>query len=247
MSTKAMAKGRKLRFGDVMGITVGGVPAFSSDYDSADDSTYRSRKDYVSFSADGTYCGFKYQCVEFARRWLISVYQITFPDVHMAYEIFELPCFHRVVPKSAAAGSDASDALGPSVPVLRCPNDVSAALPSTGAVIMWKSGGFFRFTGHVAIVTESSEDAPARAGAPSSTGWIRVAEQNVYDASWDGRDHSRELRAERLPSGGWRIHDNHSCTHVLGWLVPVLQEPVALVAAAGSSALSGSTVGAPHI
>lgn len=233
-----------LPFGSILGVAPGGVPAYSSDYNNVDMTLFPRRSSYMG-QYEGVYTGYRFQCVEYARRWLVAVHGITFPDVGMAYEIFDLPYFHnvrngeRVAVKSVRNGSSNS----------------WKERPFLGSLLIWHEGGYFRWTGHVAVITEVTDT------------YIRVAEQNVYDAHWEGRDYSRELRVsegpggeseedeeeevvagpnppptaavaptgddqqpagDTLPSPGpsrkrFYIHDNHRRTHVLGWVTP---EPV---------------------
>lgn len=74
-------------FGTLLGYAPGGVAIYSSDYDSLenldqmDDAAFRH---YL----DKEYMGYKWQCVEFARRFLYLNYGTVFTDVRMAYDIF---------------------------------------------------------------------------------------------------------------------------------------------------------------
>ena len=68
------------RFGTLLGIAPGGVPAYSSDYETADDAALPDRHAYRSY-VDGIYMGYKWQCVEFARRWLYVNRGWIFDDV----------------------------------------------------------------------------------------------------------------------------------------------------------------------
>ena len=81
-----------------MGYALGGIPSYSSDYDTADRSVYSSRLHFCH-KVGKLYYGPRYQCVEFARRWLIHVAGITFSEVGMAYEIFDMPHTIRVKDK----------------------------------------------------------------------------------------------------------------------------------------------------
>ncbi len=75
-------------FGTLLGIADGGVCSYSSDYETANDTEYPNRSAYRSYY-DGIYMGYKWQCVEFARRWLYVNKGYIFNDVSMAYEIFK--------------------------------------------------------------------------------------------------------------------------------------------------------------
>lgn len=173
-------------FGAILGVARPGVPAYSSDYDS---DVKRTRG--WGFAL-GVYTGYKYQCVEYARRWLVMARGQTFADVGMAYEIFELPYFIRLKDQQR-------------IPVTATRNGTVGEKPRHGSVIMWKASGFFRGTGHVAIVTDATDE------------WVRVAEQNVTDTLWDS-DYGRQLPVEIGPNGEYTIKEEISNTHVLGWL-----------------------------
>ena len=43
------------------------------------------------------YCGHFFQCVQGARFFLLKTYGLTFSDVKMAHQIFDMKSFHRVV------------------------------------------------------------------------------------------------------------------------------------------------------
>jgi hypothetical protein len=123
------------------------VPCYSSDYDSAD-----RRVDYDSQSAEGVFYGYKWQCVEFARRWLVLNKRVTFQSIPMAYHIFQLPNVIRL-----------SD--GQRLPMIGHLNG-STTHPMAGDVLIWSAGGNkIGRTGHVAIITAASSE------------WVRVAEQ----------------------------------------------------------------------
>ena len=82
-------------FGSILGYAPGGVPSYSSDYDSADEKEFSDRHAYRSF-VDGVFMGMKWQCVEFARRWLYLTNGYVFDDIAMAYDIFRLRTVRRI-------------------------------------------------------------------------------------------------------------------------------------------------------
>jgi len=67
-------------FGTLLGTAPGGVAAYSSDYDSADERLLPNRSAFRSYR-DGIYMGYKWQCVEFARRWMYLNKGWIFDDV----------------------------------------------------------------------------------------------------------------------------------------------------------------------
>ena len=130
------------------------VPCYSSDYDSAD-----RHVDYDSQSAEGVFFGYKWQCVEFARRWLVLNKKVTFQSIPMAYHIFQLPNVIRL-----------SD--GQRLPMIGHLNG-STTHPMAGDVLIWSAGGNkIGRTGHVAIITAASSE------------WVRVAEQVQCCDEW---------------------------------------------------------------
>ena len=181
------------RFGTVIGTAPGGVPVYSSDYESADDDELPTRQAYRSY-VDDIYMGHKWQCVEFARRWLYANYGYIFDDVAMAYDIFRL--------------TSVRDIHGNRLLPLRSFRNGSQRRPEPGCLLIWDEGGEFETTGHVAVVTEVTD------------GYVRVAEQNVGNSAWpDGRDYSREIRAETTPDGNYWLECSFGDATILGWVI----------------------------
>jgi glutathionylspermidine amidase/synthetase len=191
MTTQANNQPEK--FGTVLGMAPGNVPVFSSDYRSADESEFPDRRSYRSF-VDGVYMGQKWQCVEFARRWLYLTYGYVFADVSMAYDIFRLSSVKKVADEAE-------------LPLFAFRNG-SKRRPEAGCMLIWDDGGIFSTTGHVAIVTEVTE-----------TG-VRVAEQNLLHHKWpDGRSFSREIAASVSADGEYRLECTFGDAIVLGWVL----------------------------
>jgi len=181
------------KFGTLLGHAPGGVAIYSSHYPSAEAEEYPDRDAYRSF-LDGVYMGYKWQCVEFARRWLYVNHGVVFDDVAMAYDIFSLRHVVRV----------ADDEL---LPLHSFPNG-SPRAPEPGCMLIWKEGGEFEVTGHVAIVTEVLADR------------IRFAEQNVEHSKLPpGQGWSRELELRRTVDGAYWIDAHYPDSHILGWVI----------------------------
>ncbi|ACY85524.1 bifunctional glutathionylspermidine [Edwardsiella piscicida] len=83
-------------FGTLLGYAPGGVAIYSSDYSTLDPRVYPDEASLRSY-IDDEYMGHKWQCVEFARRFLFLNYGVVFTDVGMAYEIFSLRFLRQVV------------------------------------------------------------------------------------------------------------------------------------------------------
>ena len=180
-------------FGTLLGRAPGEVPAYSSDYNNIDQKEYPRRHSFHSY-LDGIYMGYKWQCVEFARRWLYLNKGLVFDNVAIAEDIFELKHFRKV-----------SD--GELVPVFSFKSG-STRWPETGGLLIWEQEGEFEDTGHVAIVTEVSKS------------YIRIAEQNLTHTEWPkGQNYSRELKAQVDEDGGYWIESQFAGASIKGWVL----------------------------
>lgn len=190
---KAPAEDGPAPFGTLLGFAPGGVEVYSSDYDSADERLLPNRSAYRNY-VDGLYMGYKWQCVEFARRWMYINRGWIFDDVAMAYEIFRLRSIRDVN----------SNRLLP----LQAFRNGSKRHPEPGCLMVWSEGGEFERTGHVAIVTDVFPDR------------VCLAEQNVGHRVWPaGQHYSREIPARITDDGGYWLRCSFGDASVLGWLI----------------------------
>ena len=181
------------RFGEVLGTAPGSVPVYSCDYNSADDKALPDRHAYRSY-VDGIYMGHKWQCVEFARRWLYLNRSQIFDDVGMAYEIFELRSLRDLKTNQRLP--------------LKSFRNGSRRHPEPGCLLVWDEGGEFERTGHVAVVTEVHPHC------------IRFVEQNVDNRPWpQGRNYSREIKARTTPTGEYWLECSFGDATILGWVI----------------------------
>lgn len=119
-------------FGTLLGYAPGGVAIYSSDYSSLDPQEYEDDAVFRSY-IDDEYMGHKWQCVEFARRFLFLNYGVVFTDVGMAWEIFSLRFLREVVNDNILS-------------LQAFPNG-SPRAPVAGALLIWDKGGEFKDTG----------------------------------------------------------------------------------------------------
>merc|ERR1711907_383368 len=184
-------------FGAVLGLAPGGVPAYSCDYDTWH--IPREQREWRNYH-EGIFTGAKWQCVEFARRWLLLNKGYTFSDVPMAYHIMGLR--HVTVQYGTSKGQE--------LPLWPCRNG-GTIKPEVGSMLIWDSS--YDQTGHVAIVTEVASN------------YVRVAEQNFEDWKWEaGTDYARELPATLDGEGGYTVHDEFK---ILGWMIQSDADPSA--------------------
>ncbi|MCX6991099.1 MAG: CHAP domain-containing protein [Chlamydiae bacterium] len=125
--------------------------------------------------------GLKWQCVEYARRWLIENKGITFAPVKYAYQIWDLHYGTQVETNAE-------------VPLLKCKNKISKTAPEVGDLLIYSDA--FAITGHVSVIVGV---------APNS---VTIGEQNYFNAPWDGGNYSRRLLLDKSPDGTYRIFDD---------------------------------------
>ena len=83
------------KFGAILGVAPGNVPVYSSDYKTVDTKEIPNRAAFKNY-IDGIFMGHKWQCVEFARRWLYLNMGCVFVDIAMAYDIFTLAEYQEI-------------------------------------------------------------------------------------------------------------------------------------------------------
>lgn len=190
----------------------------------------------------GIYLGHMFQCVMASRFWLVKTYGLTFQDVSMAYDIFELEHFYRIL----HVGETSKQHKMEKVKVLKVRNDGKTPKADTengvdvletglykkplpGNILIWEEGGFFKHTGHVAVITdvvEKSESVTVNqfiaAGVEvkrTCNFGVRVWEQNFNDEYWQGRSYSRELPAYvDETTGAFVIVEPIWKSRVKGWM-----------------------------
>ena len=102
---------------------------------------------------EGMRYGIKYECVEYARRYYMHVFGVTFKDVDNAIDLFQLSTMKDIETNKR-------------IPVKSIRN-TSYELPEPGDLIIWKADGPYEITGHVAVAV--------RVISPTT---VQVAEQN---------------------------------------------------------------------
>ena len=126
-----------------------------------------NKNNYVNnIYVNNIYTGLKWQCVEFARRYLIINYNITFNSIDNAYNIFDLPYFISLKNNMI-------------IPIRKYVNG-SKTPPMKDSLLIWNR--YYKNTGHVAIITNIDNTT------------ITIAEQNYNNNSWNGNNYSRKLK-----------------------------------------------------
>lgn len=155
-----------IRFGSPIGITRENVVAFSNDYDTIDIKKFGTKNFYR-----GIFTGSKYECVEFVRRWLVIVCNITFEEINSAVDIWKLSNFYI------------ADNQNLKIKISKLNNNfLSINDLSFGDIIVWNKKGNFNLYGHVAVIVGLND------------GEILIAEQNTHNKSWGNNFYSRKLK-----------------------------------------------------
>ena len=171
---------------EVQGFAPGGIPAFSNGSDTTFTNQVNQRGEL--------FLGFQWQCVEFARRWLLERKGLLLPEVHFAAHIAYLTEVHQ-----------ASD-LTP-VPITVHING-SAVRPLPDTLIVYPSHRE-NFVGHVGVITEVGAD------------FVSVADQNRLFHSWGDKPYSARYPLLFDPENGNYTIDDPECKCVAWIAFPV--------------------------
>jgi len=163
--------GCKSPYGKVLGRSPRGIEAYSN-----------CKSDCVIFEPNmwnGTYTGIKWQCVEYARRWLLVNTGAVYGDVEIASDIWD-----RI---------DHLTDLKTKKPIpLETHLNGSTQAPEVGDLLIYAKA--FNGTGHVAVVT----------GIDINSGIVEVSEQNFNNESWPA-DYARKIMLIRKGGNYWLL------------------------------------------
>ena len=158
----------KSDYGVELGASPANIPAYSN-----------CSSDCVVFEPNhlnDVYTGIKWQCVEYARRWLLHEFGVVFGDVDIAADIWAL--------------------LEVSNPTSR--KNLNFVSIVNGATTMLQRGDLLIYgkeylgTGHVAVVVAINEEQKT----------LRVAEQNYSNTPWQGK-FAREISYTKINDRIW--------------------------------------------
>ncbi|CAO5681220.1 MAG: Bifunctional glutathionylspermidine synthetase/amidase [Holosporales bacterium] len=137
------------------------------------------------------YCGLKWQCVEFARRWMIIHMGLTFSTVNYAYEIWQ----------QRHALSLKDDSL---YPFTHCENGKSLLPPKKGDLLIYDTE-YAEETGHVAVVADVKGEK------------LFIAEQNSENQRWvDQYSRILDLKSYETPGNIQRFCIDE--VGLIGWM-----------------------------
>jgi glutathionylspermidine amidase/synthetase len=193
---KLVLNNKIIPFGQPIGIDSNNIIAYSSDEKT---NSHKKKYSYLKIKTldhiiKKIFCGIKFQCVEYARRWLILVKNITFEQIDMAYMLFtsEIICFRNIWTKQY-------------IPYTKCPNGSSIS-PKSGSILLWDQAENY-LTGHVAIILNIDED------------YIYIGEQNWKDIKWSN-NYSRKISIKKISNQIWLDDSDTNSFNlkILGWI-----------------------------
>lgn len=122
--------------------------------------------DNPNYLYDKIYTGIQWQCIEYVRRWYILVFQLTFPSVKYAIDLWNIEYVYHPITKKQFRFYSIQNG--------------SNTEPNVGDIIIFKQTKFYPY-GHVAIVSRVTKDA------------VYLAEQNMSTQRWVGK-YSRKIK-----------------------------------------------------
>ncbi|MGD2053656.1 MAG: CHAP domain-containing protein [Gammaproteobacteria bacterium] len=158
-------------YGKVLGAAAGDVEAYSN--------CRPECKSYVPNKWKGTFTGVKWQCVEYARRWLLINKGAVYGEVDTAADIWNKVDHLTHVATRTKLPLEAH-VNGAKIP------------PQPGDLLVYARA--FYDTGHVAVVTHVDYE----------NGVIEVAEQNYNNQPWAG-DHARTIEFVKQGNSYWLL------------------------------------------
>ncbi|QMU61320.1 MAG: CHAP domain-containing protein [Gammaproteobacteria bacterium] len=160
----------KTRYGSEIGKSPAGVSAYSN-----------CNSNCVIFEPNhrnDVYTGIKWQCVEYARRWLLSEQSVVFGDVDIAADIWGMQQVNNPFSKQVLSFDSIVNG--------------AAELPQRGDLLIY--GKDYLGTGHVAVVVAIDEKLHT----------IKIAEQNFSNTKWQA-EYAREIAYTKSENRIWLL------------------------------------------
>lgn len=174
-SSASHAARKNVPFGEIQGYAPGDIPAYSNKHDH-----FFSGERHV---INDVFMGFKYQCVEFARRWLFFRKGLLLDNIGMASQLIDL--------------KEVKDAKTAQPVRVVAVNNNGTVKPTEDTLLIFPQSPASPW-GHVAVITHVEEDC------------VFVADQNYHFAPWTSDKGLRLSLLHDTNKGTWRIADDSS-------------------------------------
>lgn len=158
-------------------------------YSNLDDNYFSGEKNFFA----GVYMGYKYQCVEYSRRYMMVTQGCIFGQCGPAYQLYAYTEVEHVE-------------TGEKYKWVACDNGKTHVEPAVGMTIIYPEHKKMP-VGHVCSISVVEKD------------WIGIAEQNIESTSWMGRPYGRKVPLIRNADGTFYVKETDpSFVDCLGWL-----------------------------
>jgi glutathionylspermidine amidase/synthetase len=161
-----------LKYGEILGLSPNGVIAYSNNNTNfnPNPNPNPNPNNHIYYNTKRIFTGIKYQCVEYARRYLIYTLNLTFDQIDNAYQIYDLDYFININTNTK-------------VPITKISN-CSITKPQKNMLLIYDKFDSEHYetniTGHVAVITKVSDNH------------IYICEQNWSETKWES-NYSRKI------------------------------------------------------
>ena len=176
------------KYGDIIGRN-----GLTTAYSNKDDTYVSNEPHFITLNSTAYCSGMKWQCVEYARRWLMENRNIIFGDVQYATDIWQL-----------SGAVNLSDKARP-LTAVRYTNGTATEMPKTADLLIYDTS-YAPITGHVSVIVEVGPDS------------INVAEQNYSSYKWAAYDYSQKLGITCMQKEQGEVRYSIADTGVIGWI-----------------------------
>ena len=172
----------------ILGYSPNGIPFYKNKKQNIDN--------WITVDNKKIYCGIKWQCVEYVRRYLILTYGISFENVKNAYDIFKKNIIFYKIKDESLVG------------IKKYINGLSKTMPKISNLIVWNGDDNFLKYGHVAVIVNIIGKN------------LYICEQNFNERTThqsSNKNYSRCLMVDKNENGMYYIYDK-KYDNILGWV-----------------------------
>jgi glutathionylspermidine amidase/synthetase len=190
---KIIHNSKKIKCVTIFGKNIGhleDVPAYSN----CNNSFESGFDNFISYKNENIFSGMKWQCVEYARRYLVTKLGVTFESVDGAEDVFALKTVESIENGKKYKFKTYKNNLN---------FQIKNSLPKVSDVIIWARNKFDTPYGHIAVILKVEGDR------------IFIGEQNWSNDVWENpSSYSRVLTFKKYNNKCTIIDGNYT---ILGW------------------------------
>lgn len=172
---QACAKQCATTFGTLLGKSKG-VAGYSNCHPDCESDEWN----IITIDGKSVKTGMKWQCVEYARRWLNQRSKYTFASIDHAYQIWDLQSATSLVSQQTKSW-------------LKYANGTTKEQPQANDLLIYNTKQGIH--GHVSVITEVKD------------GLVYIAEQNYANAPWEKPHYARSIPLIKDEKGNYSLKD----------------------------------------